>query len=182
MIRYPPLPTITHCYQPFPHRSLRSHIAQLQECFEEGRATQRRAGGRKGDGAAAEGLSTTQWETCVTTACNWLECVIGTGIYAQQLLSWLRYFRKEQFLVLEATQLHVDHAETAAKIRAFLSLPAQASAEPFGGRDGNSSGVVIGDQAKRLMQRFYSDHNKQLKGLLEGVAPNGGWMQAAWLS
>ena len=154
-------------------KKVKQEVAKLHKCFEDQRVAHK--------SESAIGITPAQWVVCTTLACNWFECIVGTGLYAPQLRGWLQYFGHEQFLIFEARQLHSKPTEVASAIRAFLRLPHVSSPQPPFGHDNNSD-LVIGDQAKRLMQRFYSDHNKHLRSLLHEIAPGGAWSEAKWLS
>ena len=152
-------------------KKIKYETAQLQGCLDAQRI----------NGGHTLGVTNDDWERCVTTACNWHECIVGTGLYAPQLRAWLKYFSPHQFLLLEVNQLQWEPSKVASQIQAFLRLPPLDSIELLRGKD-NSSSAAIPDQARRLMERFYSEHNQQTRKLFsELTSSSSSWARADWL-
>jgi len=151
-------------------KKVKQEAMQFEECFSSQRL-------KKGYSA----LTHAQWHACTTLACNWLECVVGTGLYAPQLLGWLHYFHKHQFLVLDANEILLEPIEVAERISAFLDLKPLMHVGLIIHKDSNGTATVISEHAKRWIQRFYQIHNKQVKEMLVELAPAGGWRRASWV-
>ena len=136
-------------------------------------------GGRRAMAEAAGLTSAEDWEACTTVACGWTECILGTGMYAPQLRGWLRYFEPRQFLLLEASRVYADPPAAAEQLRSFLGMPHFASVAPLAAA--NLTDLTVGEQAKRVMQRFYAEHNEQTRRLFDELAP-GAAEGVSWLS
>jgi len=154
-------------------KKVRQEVTQIQECLNSLQPNSVKVRG-------ITDISHAHWEMCMTLACNWLECVVGTGLYAPQLLRWWEYFRRDQFLVLNHNELLSEPQHVAERVHAFLDM-ASPVVEPLPRGESYNSTAVVGDQLRRFMQRFYSVHNKQLKALLSQLASPNGWKQADWL-
>ena len=113
-----------------------------------------------------------------------MECVIGAGLYAPQLRGWLRYFEPRQFLLLEASRVYADPPAAAEQLRSFLGMPLFASVAPLAAA--NLTDLTVGEQAKRVMQRFYAEHNEQTRRLFDELAPGAAegvsWLRGATAS
>jgi len=169
-------------------RKVKQEALALGECLRARRAgggTAGRGGGKGGGGgdggAAAADVRAEDWEACTTVACGWLECVLGAGMYAPQLRGWLRYFDRRQFLLLEASRVYADPLGAAEQLRAFLGLPPFASLAPL--TAANLTELTVGEGAKRVMQRFYAEHNEQTRRLFDELSPGAaegvGWLSRA---
>jgi len=172
-------------------RKVKQEANALSECL---RARREAAGGGAGGGggggrraaaAAAAGLTSAEdWEACTTVACGWTECILGAGMYAPQLRGWLRYFEPRQFLLLEASRVYADPPAAAEQLRSFLGMPLFASVAPLAAA--NLTDLTVGEQAKRVMQRFYAEHNEQTRRLFDELAPGAAegvsWLRGATAS
>lgn len=124
-----------------------------------------------------------EWRHCMTTQCNWLECLVGTGLYAPQLRGWLAHFSPEQMLLLEASQLTSEPRLVAQKVEAFLHVPPfGAAADAMAQSEVDSERTfVTGKQALSELRSFYAPHNGHVRRLFEVLAPPGAWQSAVWL-
>ncbi|KAL1495658.1 hypothetical protein AB1Y20_016524 [Prymnesium parvum] len=124
--------------------------------------------------AAPPPHSAAAWARCTTLACNWAECITSAGLYAPQLRGWFDYFPREQFLFLDAALLHAAPHDAAARVAEFLRFPPPADGAA-GARD-NSSMATVGEQLKRVLHRFYAEHNRDLRQLLGESYPSAPWL------
>ena len=124
------------------------------------------------------------WQECVTRACNWIECILGAGLYAPQVLHWLQHFPPERFLLLEEGQLRSQPGWVAHQLSAFLQLPKRLSAEGVLAVVSNHThSSVVGEALRRTLRSFYDEQAPQVRRLFERLAPTGSeWAAARWLS
>ena len=134
-------------------------------------------------GQAGAEVSVEAWLECTAVACGWSDCVLAGGLYAPQLRHWLRHFGARQFHLLEAAQIRLEPRAVADQLAGFLKLPQPlAAVESFGAENATDSGV-IGDTARRALQRFYAPYAPHVRKLFTELAtPGGGWEKAPWLS
>merc|ERR1711988_1102792 len=90
-------------------RKVRSEVTQIGECM------------RSRDSSSAAEL-VLAWQECTTRACNWMECVVGAGLYAPQTHQFLAHFPSDRFLLLEEEQLLSQPGFVASSLSAFLEL------------------------------------------------------------
>jgi hypothetical protein len=85
---------------------------------------------------------------------------LARGLYAEQLENVLRFFPREQLLVLASEELFARPAETVARIFAFLGLRAcdvDVSARRAAGQYPPAPAAVRGQLAE-----FFRPHNERL--------------------
>jgi len=152
-------------------KKMKQEALQLRECFDA----------HQGGAGVRDVITYPNWEVCMTLACNWLECVMGTGLYAPQLLGWLQYFNRDQFLVLQADEMILQPTDAIRRVSKFLGVPLQHSSTGMLASPEHNITATVGEQAKRLIQRFYSKHNKQVRAILSELDPAAG-TQAGWLT
>ena len=74
--------------------------------------------------------------------------------------------------------------KTDRKLRSFLGMPLFASVAPLAAA--NLTDLTVGEQAKRVMQRFYAEHNEQTRRLFDELAPGAAegvsWLRGATAS
>jgi hypothetical protein len=176
-------------------RRARAEVKNIGLCLEQRIAARTGGGGAAGEvtsgavpGASPVGVvpellpfepSTEDWRFCTTTQCNWLDCLVGTGLYAPQLRGWLATFPPTQLLLLEASQLSVEPARVARLVEAFLAVPPLAGlnlAQPTLGRAAYQGKQVLAD-----LRAFYAPHNRNVRRLFDALAPPGAWQRAQWL-
>ena len=170
-------------------RKVKQEALALGECLRARREAAGGGGGGSGGGGGGSGRRATaeavgltsadDWEACTTVACGWTECILGAGMYAPQLRGWLRYFEPRQFLLLEASRVYADPLAAAEQLRSFLGMPHFTSVAPLAAT--NLTDLTVGEQAKRVMQRFYAEHNEQTRRLFDELAP-GVAEGVSWLS
>jgi len=132
------------------------------------------SGGDAGGGGLGS-VSVSAWRRCITLACNWYECVLGTGLYAPQLRHWLRYFPPERFLLLEETSLRSSPATVAKRLSAFLNLSSPLPASTLLAAAGKRSAApVVGDSVRKLLKGFYDKQAPDVTQLLRELSPEGG--------
>jgi hypothetical protein len=123
--------------------------------------------------------SANDWRYCITTQCNWHDCVIGTGLYAPQLRGWLAPFPPEQLLLLEASQLLSEPLQVANLVQTFLSVPSLSAAAVGMAEAGQAADH--GKEALADLQAFYAPHNRNVRRMFDALAPAGAWQRAPWL-
>jgi hypothetical protein len=180
-------------------RRARAEIRDIGMCLEQ-RIGARAAGGRAegelaghaygGAAASTDALgsgrrrvppllssepSAEDWRFCTTTQCNWLDCLVGTGLYAPQMRGWLAAFPPDQMLLLEASQLAVEPLRVASLVETFLAVP------PLAGMAEMGRAAYQGKQALADLRAFYAPHNKNVRRLFDALAPPGAWHLAPWL-
>ena len=81
-----------------------------------------RANGRAPPAAGA--LAVRTWQECTARTCNWIECILGAGLYAPQLRHWLDHFGRESRLT-SPTHLPTCHPfhDLLAPIRSPMLSP-----------------------------------------------------------
>jgi hypothetical protein len=103
------------------------------------------------------------------------------GLYAEQLERWLRYFPREQLLVLGAEDFFADPSETCATVLAFLGLrPYDLSApssrattaspnRPWSIRDtwNRAKYEPLDSELRAVLEQRYAEPNARLARLLE---------------
>ncbi len=94
---------------------------------------------------------------------------VARGRYAEQLERWLRFFPREQLLILTSDDLLDDPAETMAVVAAFLGIPAwQAETYPL--RSVNEYEPMVAEIRDRLASTF-EPHTRRLEELLGRQLP-----------
>jgi len=151
-------------------RKVRTEATQLGECLHT-------------RSARGEQL-VSAWQECTSRACNWAECIIGTGLYAPQLRHFLNYFPRERFLLLEEEMLTSQPQLVASTLSHFLELPRPLHSDAVRAAASNRShSAVVGDALRRALRTFYAAHVPYVRALFEQLAPAGAaWSNAAWLN
>ena len=94
---------------------------------------------------------------------------VAHGRYAEQLERWLRFFPREQLLILTSDDLLGDPAETMTAVAAFLGIPTwQAETYPL--RPLNEYEPMAQEIRDRLARTF-EPHNRRLEELLGRKLP-----------
>jgi len=94
---------------------------------------------------------------------------VARGRYSEQLERWLRFFPREQLLILTSEDLLGDPAGPMAAVAAFLGIPAwQAETYPL--RSVNEYGPMAPEVRDRLARTF-EPHNRRLEELLGRKLP-----------
>ena len=152
-------------------RKVRTEALDIARCISQNRA----------DNSKHKELAVGTWQQCTTRACNWYECVVGGGLYYPQLRHWFSLFPRENFLLLEETQLRDKPALVADRVSAFLRLARPLAAEQLRAVAANHTHVPVGDAVRRTLRSFYDEHVHGTQALLHELAPSG-WEAAPWLS
>ena len=125
------------------------------------------------------------WQECTTRACNWVECILGGGLYGPQPRHWLKHFGSDRFLLLEEEQLRTQPEFVASSLTGFLELPKRWIQAALHGWRESSTGraTVVGEQLRRALHQFYDEHAPHVRKLFEELAPKGSnWASASWLN
>lgn len=93
--------------------------------------------------------------------------LLQRGFYAEQLRNWLRYFPKEQFLILKSEDFFKNTQETMDKIFAFLGLPPHHYPSFSIRNKGSLDHLVLKPETRKMLERFYRPYNKQLQSLFD---------------
>ena len=89
------------------------------------------------------------------------------GLYYEQLMTYLRYFDRDQVMVIDSRSLIHDRVETLGKIGEFLQLPAHEwSSEDLALRNVNVYQEDLSARARVFLRDFYRPHNEKLYQLL----------------
>jgi len=102
---------------------------------------------------------------------------VARGRYSEQLERWLRFFPREQLLILTSDDLLGDPAGATAAVAAFLGIPAWR-AETYPVRSVNEYEPMAPEIRDRLARTF-EPHNRLLEELLGRELP---WTRAAVLA
>jgi hypothetical protein len=86
------------------------------------------------------------------------------GLYAEQIEHWLRYFPREQLLVIRSEDFFNDPASSVAETIGFLGLPPWTSRE-FRKFNAGDYGEIDPGIRRRLIE-FFAPHNRRLYNLL----------------
>lgn len=90
------------------------------------------------------------------------------GVYYQYLEEYYRYFRRDQILVIESSELKENKKETLNKVESFLGLKhidwSQVTLEDQNTRIYNEK---LPDTLRKRLCEFYAPHNERLFRLLE---------------
>jgi len=92
------------------------------------------------------------------------------GIYVDQLMNWMQYFPRKQFLILKSEEFFADTARVMRKVQTFLRIPLwEQAAYPIHNK--SIEGQMRPETRTRLAA-FFRPHNQRLYDFL-GV--NYGW-------
>jgi hypothetical protein len=90
------------------------------------------------------------------------------GIYVDQLQAWLRFFAREQFLILKSEDFYANPAATLKEIFTFLHLPTietQLGKKEYKQYNNNSYSKMDPAMRSRLVE-YFRPHNARLYDLL----------------
>ena len=87
------------------------------------------------------------------------------GHYAEQLEAWFYLFPREQFIILESSDLNHRFSETFARLYQFLGLPAHDLPQPR--RSNVGSYEKMSDAARDHLTAYFRPHNQRLEDLLQ---------------
>jgi len=95
---------------------------------------------------------------------------IQRGHYAEQLAHWLRFFPREQFLVLNFDRWKHDPPRAASRIAQFVGLPPHE----FTHRRANAGGYRedMPPQCRERLVEYYRPHNRRL---FDWLGEDWGW-------
>ncbi|MEM7200590.1 MAG: sulfotransferase domain-containing protein [Planctomycetota bacterium] len=89
---------------------------------------------------------------------------LARGLYADQLRHWMRWFPRQQFLIMTNKELRDDRQGTLARAQEFLGLPVRDLPDT-GRRNYIPYPELASETRKRLVEHF-APHNQQLYDLL----------------
>jgi hypothetical protein len=92
-----------------------------------------------------------------------INCILR-GLYADQLLSWLDFFPREQLLILNSERLFSDPQAGVDRVFSFLGLPPH-TLDGFPIVNGGSYSRMEPETRRRMLD-FYRPHNERLFELL----------------
>ncbi|MBI2955804.1 MAG: sulfotransferase domain-containing protein [Acidobacteria bacterium] len=91
------------------------------------------------------------------------------GIYVDQLQEWMSLFPRQQFLVLDSTELFEQPAAALQKTLAFLGLPPwQPNAFPVFNR---TDAAAMNGATRERLEEFFAPHNRRLRDFLGAEFP-----------
>ena len=91
---------------------------------------------------------------------------LGRGLYAQQIERWLKFFRKEQLLVIQSESFYADPPLILAKINKFLNLPEHEWESHPRKLYNRASYPEMGDKTQQTLLEFFRPHNERLFEIL----------------
>ena len=170
-------------------RKLRSEASHIQQCLTaRGAKNGGRAASGGGGGGEGSSVSVRAWQTCTTLACNWVECVLGVGLYAPQLRHWLSYFPSERFLLLEESELRLNPKATGLRLSRFLAGPVPLHGTGVLATAANRTlrPPTVGESVRRVLHSFYHKHTPEVRKLFEELSMDESqgesWQGARWLT
>jgi hypothetical protein len=86
-----------------------------------------------------------------------------------QLLRWMKYFPKEQMLVLKSEDFFEDPAETLEVVLDYLELPRWKLPEEVlerGKRNAGNYEQEMDPSTRRRLEAYFEPHNRRLYDLL----------------
>ncbi len=89
---------------------------------------------------------------------------LSRGIYADQILNWLKFFPKEQMLILKSEDLYTNPAATFNTTLEFLNLPSY-QLEKYDKYNAGEYGSV-NEEIYQQLTAYFQPHNQRLAGLL----------------
>ena len=90
---------------------------------------------------------------------------LARGIYVDQLGAWLRYYEREQMLILRSEDLYADPPATLARTTAFLGLPAW-SPDSYP-RYNRGDYAELSAAMRRRLGDYFEPHNQRLYEFLD---------------
>ena len=95
---------------------------------------------------------------------RWHFSYLARGLYAEQLARWMKFFPREQFLILRSEDLYRDPAATYKRVSEFLGLPPWQPSRPA---KSNFVPYPEMDRATRArLLEYFAPHNERLYELL----------------
>ena len=88
------------------------------------------------------------------------------GLYAEQIEQVLRFYPREQLLVLRSEDFFADPAEAYAQVQRFLGLDPQPLPRSSAAENVGRAKAEIPMEVKQHLETFYRGPNQQLQALL----------------
>jgi hypothetical protein len=86
------------------------------------------------------------------------------GIYVTQIKRWLKFFPREQLLILKNEDLRENPDEVMEQVFAFLGLPHFFPTQPR--EDNHSTYPPMSPETRKRLAKFFHPYNQQLEELL----------------
>jgi hypothetical protein len=90
---------------------------------------------------------------------------LARGIYVDQLRAWLRYYEREQMLILRSEDLYADPPATLARATTFLGLPPWSPDSYPRYNRGDYAG--LSDAMRLRLGDYFEPHNRRLYEFLD---------------
>ena len=105
---------------------------------------------------------------CLSQGRNDVDLILlQRGFYAEHLKQWLKFFPKEQFLILISEDFFKKPQEAMDKIYAFLDLPPHKHESfPVSNR-GRNHDIALKPETRQMLKEFYQSHNEELQRLFD---------------
>ena len=103
---------------------------------------------------------------------------LGISLYHVHVSQWLKVIPRDQFLFLRTEDLASDGYKLLSRVWNFLSLPSQSEddlGEVLGAQTNynpvaHMKALQLRPETRRMLERFYSDHDQSLAQLLDDEA------------
>ena len=89
------------------------------------------------------------------------------SLYANHLKEWIKYFSRDQLLILSNDELNEDPSTFKSRIEAFLGGKFDAPMEIVNTSDGSKAKTTISCDTERMMLEFFEPKNQELYELLK---------------
>ena len=99
---------------------------------------------------------------------------LSRGIYIDQILTWLRYFDREQLLILKSEDMFENTSDAFSQVQTFLGLPEREPDLPASTDDTRNAGryTPINPATRQWLREYFQPHNERLYKFL---GRNLGW-------
>ena len=88
------------------------------------------------------------------------------GLYEQQLQNWLKYYPREQILILVSDDLYTQPHETFSQVCRFLGISPPLKRD-YPQMNPTSNKKTMSDDIHQFLDDYYHPHNQALEALLE---------------
>ncbi len=87
------------------------------------------------------------------------------GMYIYYIKNWMKYFPKEQFLILQSEEFFADPETTLKQVHAFLGIP-HYSLKSYPKHKHNPSNIPLDEKIMAQLANFFRPYNKALEKFL----------------
>jgi len=91
--------------------------------------------------------------------------ILSRGVYLPQIQRWMRFFKKEQILIIRSEDFFQNVQKTMKLIYKFLQIPNHALGT-YKIRNKSKSKTKMPEETKRLLKQFYKPYNEALQNYL----------------